>query len=39
MAKRTVIGRLSAILSRSNKAFNAGLAKSGGKLRKFGKLA
>ena len=39
MAKRTVIGRLSAILSLSNKAFNAGLAKSGGKLRKFGKLA
>lgn len=38
MAK-TVIGRLSAVLSLSNKAFNAGLSKSSARLRKFGKLA
>ena len=38
MAK-TVIGRLSAVLSLSNKAFNAGLSKSSGRLRKFGKIA
>ena len=38
MAK-TVIGRLSAVLSLSNKAFNAGLSKSSARLRKFGKMA